>query len=54
MENAELAIDEDWMLEAALIRAKLTDEEWADLLQYRPSLEASLAAYRKRSAASGA
>ncbi|WP_369361256.1 hypothetical protein [Streptomyces sp. cg2] len=33
--------------EAGLIRAALTDEEWAELLQQRPSLEAALAARQR-------
>ncbi|WP_327167110.1 hypothetical protein [Streptomyces zaomyceticus] len=35
------------MTEAAFIRAALDDTEWEDLLKYRPSLDASLEAYRR-------
>ncbi|MFG2463721.1 hypothetical protein ACGFWE_42735 [Streptomyces sp. NPDC048523] len=46
MEFSEFA-----MYEAALIRADTTDEEWAELVRQRPSLEGALAA-RKRTAES--
>ncbi|WP_020124155.1 hypothetical protein [Streptomyces canus] len=39
MEFSEFA-----MYEAALIRADTTDEEWAELVRKRPSLEGALAA----------
>ncbi|MFI2740987.1 hypothetical protein [Streptomyces sp. NPDC018711] len=34
-------------IEARMIRTALTDEEWAELIEHRPSLPASLAAYER-------
>ncbi|MFW3474478.1 hypothetical protein [Streptomyces microflavus] len=42
-----MEISEFAQQEAGLIRAALTDEEWADLLVKRPRLEAALAARQK-------
>ncbi|MEU3078514.1 hypothetical protein [Streptomyces laurentii] len=43
--ETETAADEFAMLEARMIRTALTDAEWAELIQYRPSLPAWLEAY---------